>query len=71
MTEQPRRVLVDTVSAAVAVSRPQATIRNWAHRGLISKQGQDGAGRSLYDLSDVYQTSVTLRSRRDKPRTDR
>jgi hypothetical protein len=71
MSEQPRqRVLVDTVSAAVAVDRPQATIRNWAHRGVILRQGTDGGGRALYDLAEVYQASVRLTSRRDKPRRD-
>jgi hypothetical protein len=52
-------VLVDTVSAAVAVSRPHSTIRGWAHRGLIERQGTDGGGRALYDLAAVY--AVALR----------
>lgn len=59
--DQPRRVLVDTVSAAVAVDRPEATIRNWAHRGLIHKQGQDRRRRSLYDLEEVWRTAMELR----------
>jgi hypothetical protein len=50
-------VLVDSVSAAVAVDRPKATIRGWAHRGLILKRGQDAKGRALYDLAEVYRTA--------------
>jgi DNA-binding transcriptional MerR regulator len=67
MSEQPKRVLVDTVSAAVAVDRPESTIRNWAHRGLIHKQGQDARRRSLYDLADVYRTSVQYPNPHRKP----
>jgi transposase len=58
---------VDTVSAAVAVDRPESTIRNWAHRGLISKQGEDARRRSLYDLADVYRTSMDHPSPGRKP----
>lgn len=58
--EPSRRVMVDTVSAAVAVDRPKATIRGWAHRGLILKCGQDAKGRALYDLAEVYAVSQRM-----------
>jgi DNA-binding transcriptional MerR regulator len=56
-------VLVDTLAAARAVDRPEATIRNWAHRGLIIKKGEDNSRRrrSLYDLEDVYRTASRIR----------
>jgi hypothetical protein len=58
MTEQ--RVLVDSVSAAVAVDRPKSTIRGWAHAGHITRRGQDAKGRALYDLAEVYAVSQKL-----------
>jgi hypothetical protein len=55
--QPPRRILVDTGAAAAAVQRPPATIRGWAHRGLIRQYGEDDARRTLYDLADVYQAA--------------
>lgn len=66
MTEGSRQVLVDTPAAAVAVDRPPATIRNWAHRGLIRQQGKDGSRRTLYDLADVYQAARQMASHRKR-----
>jgi DNA-binding transcriptional MerR regulator len=57
-------VLVDTVSAALAVERPQATIRAWAHRGLIHAHGKDKGRRALYDLAEVYRVAKDLSSRK-------
>lgn len=60
-TEWPapvRVVLVDSVSAAVAVDRPKSTIRGWAHQGLIARKGSDKRGRALYDLADVYAAAL-------------
>lgn len=59
MTGKPAAVvLVDSVSAAVAVDRPHSTIRGWAHRGLLERLGADKRGRALYDLAAVYAVSV-------------
>jgi len=58
MTEP--KVLVDSVSAAVAVDRPKSTIRGWAHRGLLTVQGHDAKGRCLYDLAEVYAVSQRM-----------
>jgi len=58
MTEQT--VLVDSVSAALAVDRPKSTIRGWAHRGLLTIHGQDAKGRALYDLAEVYRVAVRM-----------
>lgn len=58
--DKPQRVLVDSISAAVAVDRPKSTIRGWAHAGLITAQGQDAKGRKLYDLGEVYQVAVRM-----------
>jgi hypothetical protein len=64
VTQNDQTVLVDTVSAAVAVDRPKSTIRAWAHRGLIVRKGQDGRGRALYDLAEVYQVAKRLPDRK-------
>lgn len=53
-----RVVLVDTVSAAVAVDRPRSTIRRWAHEGRFIRKGSDAKGRALYDLADVYRAAM-------------
>jgi hypothetical protein len=58
--EPERRVLVDTVSASHAVCRPQATIRQWAYNGHLTKHGEDAKGRSLYDLAEVYAVSQRM-----------
>jgi hypothetical protein len=58
MTEQ--RVLVDSVSAAVAVDRPKSTIRGWAHAGHLTRHGSDARGRALYDLAEVYEIAQKL-----------
>lgn len=60
MTGQPGRVLVDSVSASVAVDRPKSTIRRWAHDGLITRQGKDAGGRTLYDLAEIYRVAQRL-----------
>jgi hypothetical protein len=54
-------VLVDSVSAAVAVDRPESTIRRWAHEGRFVRKGADKRGRALYDLADVYRVAAALR----------
>lgn len=53
-----RVVLVDSVSAAVAVDRPKSTIRRWAHEGLFERRGSDARGRALYDLADVWAVAL-------------
>jgi hypothetical protein len=58
--EPVRTVLVDSVSAAVAVDRPKSTIRRWGKDGLIKKRGEDAKGRTLYDLGEVYQVALRM-----------
>jgi hypothetical protein len=65
-SEPARVVLVDTVSAAVAVDRPRGTIRRWASQGLLERKGTDGGGRALYDLAAVYAVSVRFPKRKGK-----
>jgi DNA-binding transcriptional MerR regulator len=60
MTEPNQVVRVDSISAARAVDRPEATIRAWAHRGLITPLGKDGGGRNLYDLAEIFQVAQRL-----------
>jgi predicted site-specific integrase-resolvase len=54
-------VLVDTLAAAAAVSRPAGTVRRWANEGRIVRQGTDKKGRTLYRLEDVYRAAANLR----------
>ena len=65
-SDGPRLVLVDSVSAAVAVDRPRSTIRRWAHQGLLDRKGSDARGRALYDLAAVYRLSVRFPKRKAK-----
>lgn len=51
--------LVDTQAAAVAVSKPDSTIRRWALEGILPRAGKDQAGRTLYVLSDVHKAAKT------------
>jgi hypothetical protein len=59
-SNDPQRVLVDSVSAAVAVDRPKSTIRGWAHAGHLTRHGSDARGRALYDLAEVYEIAQKL-----------
>lgn len=46
--------LVDSAAAAVAAKVKPATIRSWANRGQLVRQGTDHKGRTLYALAEVY-----------------
>ena len=59
-SNDPQMVLVDSVSAAVAVDRPKSTIRGWAHAGHLTRKGEDARGRALYDLAEVYNVAQKL-----------
>lgn len=54
MSAADRGPLVDSVAAAVAAKVAPSTIRSWAKRGKLTRQGQDDKGRALYALADVY-----------------
>ena len=56
-----RPVLVDTLAAAAAVSRPAGTVRRWANEGRIVRQGTDKKGRAVYDLAAVYRAASAVR----------
>lgn len=45
--------LVDSQAAAVACGVAPGTVRSWASRGLLPRQGKDRRGRTTYDLTDV------------------
>ncbi|QOP64961.1 MerR-like helix-turn-helix DNA binding domain protein [Arthrobacter phage Brynnie] len=48
---------MDSVAAAAAAGVKPATLRGWAHRGLLERKGTDSKGRALYDLGAVYGTA--------------
>lgn len=56
--------LVDTQAAAVAARVQAATIRQWARRGKLQRQGKDEVGRVLYRLDDVYRAARDTRTGR-------
>ncbi len=33
--------------------RKEATVRSWAHRGLLRRMGTDRRGRALYSLAEA------------------
>lgn len=61
-------VLVDTQAAAVAVGVAPATVRSWAYRGYLVRQGTGpGSGRAgLYDLGQVYSVAAAI-ARGERP----
>lgn len=58
--------LVDTLAAAHAARVKPALIRTWATRGKLPRRGVDHAGRTVYDLDDVYRLAAR---RPQTPRT--
>lgn len=52
------KTLVDSVAAALAVKRPASTVRRWAVEGRLVRHGKDAAGRTLYDLAEVYKVAA-------------
>lgn len=63
---------VDTLAAAEAARVKPATIRKWAERGTLERQGTDHRGRTLYLLDDVYRAASARRKRlrfADEPET--
>ncbi len=45
--------LVDAQALAILLRVPAATIRQWARRGKLTRQGRDGKGRTLYDINEA------------------
>src|SRR5215475_13660979 len=62
--------LADTESIAFMVSRPQATIRSWAHRGDLKRRGTGPHGRALYDVDEALELA-TKRATLDNTSTRR
>lgn len=53
--------LVDTGEAAAMCRVRPGTIRQWASRGLLTRHGKDGAGRTLYDVREVKEHAERLK----------
>ncbi|WAB09172.1 MerR-like helix-turn-helix DNA binding protein [Arthrobacter phage Eesa] len=64
MSTEEQPVLVDAAAAGVAVHVAAATVRGWAHRGLLKGKGKGPYGRVLYDLADVYRVAGELYGKR-------
>lgn len=50
---QPTATLVDTYAAAAATGIKPGTIRQWLHRGKLTRKGSDTRGRTLIDLAEL------------------
>jgi DNA-binding transcriptional MerR regulator len=46
-------VLADTRAIAYMARVKPATVRSWAHRGLLRRHGTDPHGRALYDAEEA------------------
>lgn len=55
------RRLVETELAALAVGVPEATIRQWARRGKLTRYGSPQ--RARYDLAELKALAVRRRDR--------
>ena len=58
--------LVGTVTAAEAVQKTPAAIRNWKRLGYLKPHGLDERNRPLYRLIDVLRTEQRTRHRAAK-----
>jgi hypothetical protein len=52
--------LADTQAIAVATGRKPATIRSWAHRGLLARHGTGPHKRALYDIGEAQELAARL-----------
>ncbi|WP_106430301.1 hypothetical protein [Streptomyces sp. SPB78] len=46
-------ILVDLYAAQAATGIKAATLRQWRHRGHLTRHGYDRYGRALVDLAEV------------------
>lgn len=53
-----RRTTVPTKIAALALNVPEATIRQWAHRGRLTRYGTPG--RAEYDIEELSDLAAQL-----------
>ncbi|HZB30914.1 MAG TPA: MerR family transcriptional regulator [Streptosporangiaceae bacterium] len=62
---RPRRTTVPTKIAAIAVGVPEATIRQWARRGRLTRYGTPGrAEYDIEELTSIAEERTTRASRR-------
>ncbi|BBA99266.1 hypothetical protein RVR_5810 [Actinacidiphila reveromycinica] len=53
MHTAPRLQLADAYAASVETGIKPGTIRQWLHRGKLTRHGYDTAGRALIDLAEL------------------
>ena len=49
--------ITDTRAAALATGISPATLRQWLHRGKLTRHGTDRDGRTLVDLEEIPQVT--------------
>lgn len=59
--------LITTRQAAECIGVPEARIRQWASRGVLTRFGRVG-GVAYYWRQDVYRTEAAMRRRADQRR---
>jgi len=52
--------LADTQAIAFMLGVSPSTIRSWAHRGLITREGTGSRGRALYDTAAARAAACLL-----------
>ena len=52
--------LADTQAIALLTGRAPATIRSWAHRGLLSRRGTGPRNRALYSVTEAAGLAARL-----------
>jgi hypothetical protein len=60
--------LADTQAIALLTGRAPATVRSWAHRGLLARRGTGPRGRALYDVGEAERLAARLDGREPGPR---
>jgi hypothetical protein len=52
--------LADAQAIAIITGRAPATIRSWAHRGLLARHGTGPRRRTLYSVTEAEQLAARL-----------
>jgi hypothetical protein len=52
--------LTDTQAIALMTGRPAATIRSWAHRGLLTRHGTGHRRRALYSIDEASELATRM-----------
>jgi DNA-binding transcriptional MerR regulator len=57
---------LDGPAVARALGVTPELIRQWAHRGLLTRHGTDAHRRARYDLAEAFQVQARMRRRQSR-----